>query len=332
MSAAAVDGARPSPLAALRRRLPAPIYLVLVLVLVAIGVASPGYFADASSLLFLLKLSVPLMLVTAGELFVLVGGEFDLSVGSLITLVVVVAAQLVNNDPARAWWVMLLVIGIGVLVGLLNGLITTRLRVPSFIATLGMLLIIDGAVTLWTTGAPRGALTANFRMWGRGSIAPVPVIGALPRDLVVLVVAGAVAILLLHRTTFGRQLTATGGNPRAAALSGVDVPAVRTLAFVLSGLFAAVAGILVGGLFPITAHPGRGYEFQAISAAVLGGAVLGGGKASMAAGMTGALTLQALFTLLNVVGLPNPLRAAVQGVLIVGAMAFAAYRLRRSVA
>jgi ribose transport system permease protein len=105
---------------------------------------------------------------------------------------------------------------------------------------------------------------------------------------------------------------------------------VRTLAFVLSGISAVIAGILVGGFAGISQDAGAGYEFQAISAVVLGGAALGGGRGSMVAAMAGALALEALFTLLNLLGLPKPLRDAVQGLIIIGAVAYAAYRLRRA--
>jgi ribose transport system permease protein len=220
--------------------------------------------------------------------------------------------------------------GLGILVGLINGIVTTRFHVPSFITTLGMLLILQGAVLYWSGGAPRGSLPENFRVFGRRGIEDVPVIEQLPYSVIVLIITGIAAVLLLHRTTFGKQLFAAGGNPRAAALSGVDVPVVRTLAFVLSGISAVIAGILVGGFAGISQEAGAGYEFQAISAVVLGGAALGGGRGSMVAAMAGALALEALFTLLNLLGLPKPLRDAVQGLIIIGAVAYAAYRLRRA--
>ena len=307
----------------------APIFLVLAGVLVWIAIRNPN-FTDPPVFLAFLKRATPLMLLAAGQLFVIVAGEFDLSVGSLITAVVVVAARLIDDDPARTWPVIALLFGLGALVGLVNGLVTTRLRVPSFIATLGMLLVLEGAVLLWTGGAPRGGLPENFRRYGRFGFEGVPVIEQVPYSVVVLAVAGAGAVLLMHRTTFGRQLFAAGGNPRAAHLSGVDVPLVRTVAFVLSATMATLAGILLGGFAGVSQDAGEGYEFQAISAVVLGGAALGGGRGSMVAAMAGALTLEALFTLLNLLGLPKPLRDAVQGAIIIGAVAYAAYRLRRS--
>ncbi len=307
----------------------APIFIVLLGLLVWIAILNPN-FTDPSVFLAFLKRAAPLMILAAGQLFVIVSGEFDLSVGSLITAVVVAAAGLTEGDPDRTWWVVAALFGLGILVGLINGIVTTRLHVPSFITTLGMLLILQGAVLYWSGGAPRGSLPENFRVFGRRGIEDVPQIEQLPYSVIILVAVGIAAVLLLHRTTFGKQLFAAGGNPRAAALSGVDVPLVRTLAFVLSGISAVIAGILVGGFAGISQEAGAGYEFQAISAVVLGGAALGGGRGSMVAAMAGALALEALFTLLNLLGLPKPLRDAVQGLIIIGAVAYAAYRLRRA--
>jgi ribose transport system permease protein len=307
----------------------APIFIVLLGLLVWIAILNPN-FTEPPVFLAFLKRAAPLMILAAGQLFVIVSGEFDLSVGSLVTAVVVAAAGLTEGDPDRTWWVVATLFGLGILVGLINGIVTTRLLVPSFITTLGMLLILQGAVLYWSGGAPRGSLPENFRVFGRRGIEDVPLIEQLPYSVIILIIVGIVAVLLLHRTTFGKQLFAAGGNPRAATLSGVDVPLVRTLAFVLSGISAVIAGILVGGFAGISQDAGAGYEFQAISAVVLGGAVLGGGRGSMVAAMAGALTLEALFTLLNLLGLPKPLRDAVQGLIIIGAVAYAAYRLRRT--
>jgi ribose transport system permease protein len=307
----------------------APIFVVLLGLLVWIAILNPN-FTEPPVFLAFLKRAAPLMILAAGQLFVIVSGEFDLSVGSLVTAVVVAAAGLTEGVPDRTWWVVTALFGLGILVGLVNGVVTTRLHVPSFITTLGMLLILQGAVLYWSGGAPKGSLPENFRVFGRRGIEDLPVIEQLPYSVIILVVVGIVAVLLLHRTTFGKQLFAAGGNPRAAALSGVDVPLVRTLAFVLSGISAVIAGILVGGFAGISQDAGAGYEFQAISAVVLGGAVLGGGRGSMVAAMAGALALEALFTLLNLLGLPKPLRDAVQGLIIIGAVAYAAYRLRRA--
>jgi ribose transport system permease protein len=135
---------------------------------------------------------------------------------------------------------------------------------------------------------------------------------------------------LLHYTRFGRQVFAVGGGERAAMLSGVSVWRVRTASFVISALSAVIAAILLAGYAGLSADAGAGYEFQAITTVVLAGAVLGGGRGSAVATVGGALTLQALFTLLNLLGFAKPLRDTAEGLLIIAAGAYTAYRARRS--
>jgi ribose transport system permease protein len=302
------------------------IFLLLFILLAWIAVLNPN-FLEPGPFLAYLKRAAPLVLLAAGAYFVLVSGNFDLSVGSLVTVVVVVSARLSDGDPSKTWPVIALVLAIGAAVGLFNGVVSTILRVPSFITTLGTLLMLEGAVFLWTGGAPTGALADNFREIGREGIEGFPVLDELPWSVLLLIVIGAAAVVLM-RSDFGRQLIATGDNDRAARLSGVRVDRVRILAFVLSGVLAAVAGILLGGFAGVSAQVGQGLEFDAITAAVLGGVVLGGGRGSVVAAMAGALTLEALFTWLNLQGISGALEDTVQGVIIIAAVAFAAYRLR----
>jgi ribose transport system permease protein len=304
----------------------APIFIVLFILLALIAIENPNFLEPPGFLAFL-KRAAPLAILAAGQYFVIVSGEFDLSVGSLVTVVVVVAARLIDDDPAKTWPIIALCLAIGAAVGVANGLITTRLKVPSFITTLGMLLILSGAVFWWTGGAPRGALPDNFREIGRLGIQDFPVLEQLPWSVVILLVLGIGAIVLM-RASFGRRLMAVGDNESAARLSGVKVENMRTIAFVLSGLSAAVAGILLGGFAGVSAQVGQGLEFQAITAVVLGGVVLGGGRGTVLAAMAGALTLEALFTLLNLYGVSGALEDTVQGIIIIAAVAFASYRLR----
>ncbi len=335
MSAAASHRAHVVPIDSPGQRLrratlaAAPIFLVLALILVWIAIENPNFTKPPIFLLFL-KRAAPLMILAAGQLFVIVAGEFDLSVGAIITTVVIVAARLIDGDPDRTWPIIGLLLAGGVAVGLANGLITTRLGVPSFITTLGMMLMLNGATLWWIGGTPRGSLPDNFRQWGRLGIEDVPWLGQLPWSVIILVIVAIVGTWLLHGTSFGKQVFATGGNPRAAYLSGVDVPRVKTLAFVISAISAVITGILLGGFNDVSPAAGDGYEFQAISAVVLGGAVLGGGQGAMIPALAGALTLEALFTLLNQLGLAQPLRYTVQGTIIIAAVGIAAFRSRKT--
>lgn len=298
------------------------VFALLVLVFVAILVINPS-FGEPTSLMAFVKKAAPLVILAIGQYFVIVSGEFDLSVGSLVGAQVVIAAKLMDGEDSMTWPVMGLMLLFGLAVGLVNGLVTTLLKVPSFITTLGMMLVLYGAIRLWTGGAPTGALTDGFRQWGRGGVPDNPGQFQVPWALMVVVVLGVLAALLMRRP-FGRTLVATGDNDVAAGYAGSSVWWVRTRAFLLSGFMATVAAVLIGGYAGVTAQVGEGLEFMAITAVVLGGVVLGGGRGTVVAAMAGALTLEALFTLFNQLSLPSTIRPAVQGVIIIAAVAYAA--------
>ncbi|MFJ3929018.1 ABC transporter permease [Streptomyces sp. NPDC090029] len=303
-----------------------PVLAILALLLTALAFAGPAY-TGPDGYLALLERAAPLMVLAVGQYFVIVSGGFDLSVGSLVTAGVVVAARLLEGDDARTWWVIALLLVAGCLVGLANGLITTRLGVPSFITTLAMLLVLDGAVFLWTGGAPRGALSDSFRALGREGV-DVPWLGQVSWSVVLLaaVLAGA---LLFMRSRTGRTLLAVGDNETAVRLAGGGTARLRSLAFVLSGGLAALAAVLLAGFAGVSAQIGQGLEFRAITAVVLGGVLLGGGRGSVVAAAAGALSLEALFSLLNLAGVSGALQSAVQGAIIIAAVAYAARRRLR---
>ena len=161
------------------------IFVLLLILWVWISILNPT-FAEPGPFLAYLKRSAPLVILAAGSYFVLISGNFDLSVGSLVTVMVVVAARLIDGDPSNMWPVVVVLLVIGVTVGFINGFISTVMRVPSFITTLGMLLILSGAVQYWSGGAPKGALSENFRSIGRGGIEGIPVIDELPWSVILL--------------------------------------------------------------------------------------------------------------------------------------------------
>ncbi len=306
-----------------------PIYFVLVVLLILIAFRNPSFFEPAQFMNFLKRVA-PIAIAASGQLFVIVAGGFDLSMGALITLVVIGASMLISNSAEAVWWVIPLLFVLGAVVGLINGLVVVYLRVPSLIATLGMMISLTGITLMWSGGAPKGYLPDSFRFFGRFAFKDVPVIGQLPVSLIVLVVVVALLWWLMHHTNLGRLLLAVGDNPRAAQLAGVPVPRIRVLAFVLSSLSAVVTGILVGGFSGVSPDAGSGYELQAITAAVLGGAQLLGGRGSIPATVVGGATLAAIFTLLNFLGLPISVRNVVQGLILIGAVALAMYRRKRT--
>ncbi|MDB5525015.1 MAG: branched-chain amino acid transport system / permease component family protein [Rhizobium sp.] len=306
-----------------------PVYFVLAALIVAIIFQNPA-FIEPSGYMNFLKRAAPLAILAAGQLYVIVSGGFDLSAGSVITLVVVGSSMLLNNDPNATWWVIGVMFGIGAVVGITNGLIVCYLKVPSLIATLGMMITLNGVAFMWSGGSPRGYLADSFRFFGRYNFTGLPFIKILPVAIIVLVVLGLLLYWLMHRTNLGRMIHAIGDNPRAAQLAGVPINRVRIIAFVVSSLSAVAAGIMLGGFAGVSTDVGNGYELQAITAAVLGGAQLLGGRGSVAATIAGALTLNAMFTLLNFLGLPQPVRQVVQGLILIAAVAVAMYRRKHT--
>jgi ribose transport system permease protein len=300
------------------------VWVLLIVILAWVSIENPNFLTPEGFLAYL-KRAAPLAILAIGAYFVLASGEFDLSVGSLVTVVVVVAARLSDGDPANTIPVFAVLLAIGLAVGLFNGVCTTLLRVPSFIVTLASLLMLNGAVFLWTGGAPRGALADNFREIGREGITGIPVIEEIPYSVIVLAVFAGFAFWLA-RGAYGRRVLAVGDNDRAAALSGIAVSRVRIAAFVISAISAVIAGIILGGFAGVTAQVGIGLEFQAITAAVLGGTVLGGGRGSVTGAIGGALALEALFMLLTLLAVDDALQQTFTGIIIVGAVAVAAFR------
>ena len=320
----------PQP-AATKRSLPRinPVYVLVVALILAIIVMNPA-FGEPTGYMNFLKRVTALAILSAGALYVIVSGGFDLSVGSIMTLTVIGSSMLASNDPNSTYWIIPLMLGIGAVIGLINGLVVSYLKVPSLIATLGMMITLNGVAFMWSGGAPRGYLPDTFRFFGRYNITDIPVITLLPVAVICLVVFGAILWWGMHRTNFGRMLHAVGDNQQAARLAGVPVERVRISAFVVSALTAVLAGVILGGRAGVSVDIGSGFELQAITAAVIGGAQLLGGRGSVPATIAGALALEAIFTLLNLLGLAQPVRLVVQGLILIGAVAFATYQRKRA--
>jgi ribose transport system permease protein len=287
-----------------------------------LGFLNPTKYQTMNGVMTFLRTAAPLAVLAIGEMLVLALGGFDLSVGAIVTFVVLVSSKLLANDPANAYPAIMTMLGLGIVIGLVNGLIVSYLKVPSFITTLGMMLLVRGGALYYVGGAPQGYLTDNWRAFGRNYIENVPLFGRVPNALIVLIVVALIAYFLFHRTHFGKQILTIGDNVRAAQLSGVRVKLVRVLTFILCSVFAIIGGILLGGFGGVNVTIGEGMEMQAIAACVVGGVLLGGGKGNILNAIFGAFTLQAIVNLLNLLGLPKPYTDAVQGLIIIGAVAY----------
>ena len=306
------------------------VFVLLAILFVAVVVSNPS-FGEPPQLIRFIGRTAPIAIAAMGQYYVIVSGEFDLSMGAVVATQVVIAGNYIGQDESRLLPALALMLLVGAAVGLVNGLATTLLGVPSFIVTLGTMLALGGLVDYLTGGAATGNPVDTFREIGRGGIEGVPVVDVLPFSVMILVVV-AVAGVLLMRAPFGRTLIASGDNPDAAGLAGASVWWVKTRAFMLSSLSATVAGILLVGYAGVHPSVGQGYEFQAITAVVLGGVVLGGGRGWLLSAAAGAFALELLFAFLNFREVESTWRDTVQGLIIILAVAVAgrAWTLGRS--
>jgi len=305
-----------------------PVYPIFIVLFILVTFLSPTY-SSMNGIMAFLRRTAPLAILAVGQMMVLSSGGFDLSQGSVVTMVCLGSSLLLNNDPANAYPAIGIMMAIGIGVGLVNGLVTSYLKVPSFIVTLGMMLLVKGLALYWVGGAPKGYFTDNWRMWGRGYIENVPIFDRFPIGLILLIVVGGIAWYIFHRANFGKQVLAIGDNVKAAKFSGVKVNFVRVSAFVISSFLAVIGGIMTGGYGGVNVTIGEGMELQAIAGCVVGGVLLGGGKGSVPNVIFGAYTLEILFTVLNLLGLPKPYRDVIQGLIIIATVAYVALSTRR---
>mgnify|MGYP000906762517 CR=1 FL=1 len=301
-----------------------PVYPIFFAIFITLGFLNPKGYQTMNGIMTFLRPAAPLAVLAIGEMVVLAMGGFDLSVGAIVTFCVLVSSKFLANDPANALPNILMLFGVGIAIGLVNGLVVSYLKVPSFITTLGMMMIVRGSALYIVGGAPQGYLTDNFRQFGRNYVQNVPFFTKIPYSLIVLIIFAVIAYIIFHRTNFGRQVLAVGDNMRASGLSGVRVKLVRVLGFIFCSIFAVVGGILMAGYGGVNVTIGEGMEMQAIAGCVIGGVLLGGGKGSVMNVIFGAFTLQAIVNLLNQLGLPKPYTDAVQGLIIIGVVAYSA--------
>ncbi len=312
----------------------------LVAVFLLAAILSPtregsNIFLQPDNLLNIIRFASENGIIAVGMTLVILTGGIDLSVGAVLALCAVGAAMCLMQYHLGVPLTILVVLGLGCFCGVINGLVTTRLKVPSFITTLATLSVARGVASLWSSG---NAIPVAF---GGGSASPVfkslfggqlSVLGLhIPVQVFYLAAAGAVASSLLHRTGFGRHVYAVGGNERAALLSGVSTDRVKQIVFALSGLLAGLAALLHVALVNQGSHiDGSGYELNAIAAVVIGGTSLSGGVGTVLGTIMGALILSILDNILGLRNIPSEYQMILKGVIIVLAVVVQRQQLRKS--
>ena len=302
-------------------------FFALVAIIAVFSILSPVYFSIGNFLIMSSHVAI-FGLLAIGMLLVILNGGIDLSVGSILALSGVIAGFQMQGIVLDAfgvivyppvWAVVVITCVVGALVGAVNGILIAWFRVPAFVATLGVMYVARGIALLMTNGLTYNNLSGDpslgntgFDWLGFNRLFGVPI------SVLVLAALAIVAGLMLSRSAFGRWLYASGGNAHAADLSGVPVKKVQVSVYTLSGILAAIAGLVLSSQLT-SAGPTAGttYELTAIAAVVIGGAALTGGRGTVRGTMLGAFVIGFLSDGLVIIGVSSYWQTVFTGAVIV---------------
>ncbi len=306
-----------------------PLLGSIILLLALFRVFVPTFLSSSNVLDLTQQISVNAILAFGMTLVILSGG-IDLSVGALLALTGTVATfSLLESGLGWPMPLALLAgVGIGALFGLVNGAAVSRTGLPPFIVTLATMLIARGCALRFNEGRPMsiGLDHSSFLALGNGRVAGVPVPVAIMLGLFF------VCAVLLHRTRYGQHLYALGGNREAARFTGIPVARVETIAYVLAGALAGVAGsIQTAQLYSAEPSSGQGFELNAIAAAAVGGASFSGGRGTMFGTLLGAIIIGILDKGLNQAGVHFSIQYMVKGAVLIAAVSADVWRQKRAI-
>ncbi len=288
---------------------------VCVVLFVGFAIANPR-FISPDSLLGIARRLVPIGILATGVTYLLVAGEIDLSIGANFGFCSVLLGELASQRHNDPWLSALVVVAVGLGIGGINGLLVTRLGLPSFITTLGMLAALRGASNALTGGVGTYAKDTeqSFYQFMSGNFVGT----RIPDIVIILAVVMLIGGIFLATTKFGSDVYATGGNSEAARNSGINTRRVRLSCFIFTGGLCGLAGALqFGWIQYVPGNTGVGFELQAIAAAIIGGVGLFGGRGSVFGSFLGGLILSMLTSGLILVGVRDYWDGVVAGVVIV---------------
>ncbi len=265
------------------------VLVVLILILIIMSIASP-VFLTPTNLVNVIRQCVEIGIMAIGMTFLIVNGDMDLSIGSAFAVCAMIGGTLFKYElcpPTVAFLVMLLV-GLGL--GAVNGLLVTRVGIPAFIVTLGTMKIYRSlayAISGGTSVSVFPESATGSWVWSFGAK-----INGVPVQIFIMVAMFVIAHILLRKTVYGNRVYATGGNERAARLSGINTKNTRFYAFLIQGLCCAVAAVIsLAYLNSVTTTSGEGREMDCIAAVILGGAALSGGRGTIVGSFIGVLIM-----------------------------------------
>ena len=290
------------------------VYIALGILLIVAWFLTPNLY-ELDTIAVVMRQASQLGIVAIGQTMVLLVAGLDLSVGGVIVLTSVIVAEVSNGRDSMVPIAILVSLGFGALIGLGNGLLVTKRRVPPFVATLGMLVLVQGAQQAYTRGVPGGfvpeVLGVVNRSWGFLSI-----------PLVLWLGLNAVFIYILRGTGYGRRVYAVGSNSEAARLSGISVDLIRISVYIFGSCLAAVSGIVLTGYVGyVDRFIATGLDLDSIAAAVVGGTAFIGGRGGLLGTIAGVLMIQILSTMAVLMGLDIEVQLIIKGFVILGAVA-----------
>jgi inositol transport system permease protein len=302
------------------------ILLILVGLVALVAILSGGVSLRIGNLLNVLRQISVIGIIALGVTMCIITAGIDLSSGAVVAMVSVVVASLLQAPDAmdrlfkggHPWPVAVVVLvglAVGTLIGFINGAMITKLRIPPFIATLGMMTFARGWAFIYSQGRPRGSLIDSFQLVGQGSLL------GIPNPAIVLLVCVAITYVILNHTLWGRYTYALGSNLQAAVVSGIKTDRYLTLVYTFAGFLAAVASIVLTARIG-SGQPGLGlgYELDAIAASVIGGTSLAGGLGSAGGTLIGALIIGVMKNGLDILNVSADFQQVARAIIIVVAV------------
>ena len=288
--------------------------LIILFAMVAFCSLLSPTFLTASNLINILKQVSIVTILSFAQGMIIINGEIDLSIGTLAgmagSFACIVFVATGNLVLAFIFGILL-----GALVGFINGLFIAYFKLPSFIVTLAMQTVTLGAIFLYTNGNNIYRI-GNFKVLGQGKV-----LGIIPITVLFMIIMWIITFVVLKYTKFGRYLYAIGGNSEAANAAGIEVVKVKWIAFVVSGVFAGIAGmIMMGRLNAGIPAEGLGYETDAIMSTVVGGTSFSGGVGTATGTLIGSLIIGILNNIMNLLGVESFLQMIIKGFLIIFAV------------
>jgi ribose transport system permease protein len=299
------------------------VFLILLAIALAFALNTPRFLTPSNLLNVALQTSI-IAIVAIGMTFVMLTAGIDLSVGSVMALCGALAAGLAVGQGLGTFGGIAVALLAGAAVGVVNGLLVVQGRMPPFVATLAMMAVARGLTLVYTQGRPIAGIDETFRFLGSNDLLGFPV------PVAILVAVLVVAWLVLRYTRFGNYVYATGGNEEVSRLAGIRTHWVKLSAYAISGLTAAVGGVLlVARLWSAQPNAAVGLELDAIAAPVLGGVSLFGGVGSVAGTVVGAFILGILSNGLNLMGVPSFYQQVIKGAVLILAVMLDIFTKRR---